>query len=111
MKTGGILFLIGLVLAIIVALFSAGFVPVWVFFVLAVLGLIVGLLNVTQVESQHFLVAGIAFLLSFQALSNVVEALAFGWDSVGVFFSLLTVYVAPAIAVVGIKALFKLAKN
>lgn len=111
MKFGGIAFLIGLVIAIIIALFSASMVPAWAAIVLAVLGLVVGLLNVTDKEVQLFLVASIAFLITFQVLGNVVEALAFGWSSVSAFFHLLSIFVAPAAGVVAIKALFNVAKD
>ncbi len=108
---GGIVFIVGLVLAAIIALFAAQPVATWAVILLAVLGLIVGLLNITDREVQLFLVGGIAFLLSFQALSNVVEIIALGWDAVGVFFRLMNVYIAPAVAVVALKALFMLAKE
>ena len=111
MSIGGIAFLVGLVLAILIAVFSASAVPSWAVAVLAVLGLVVGLLNVTDKEVMLFLVAGLGFLLSFGALSKVITSLAFGWDAVGAFFALLEVFVAPAVAVVAVVALFRMARS
>ena len=104
-------FIIGLILAVIVAIISASNVPSWAIITLAVLGLIVGLLNVTDKEIMMFLVAGLSFLLSFQALSAVFKSLTFGWSAVGPFFDLLSVFIAPAIAIVAIKALYNLSKD
>ena len=108
-------FLIGLILAIVVALLSGAKAPEWAIIVLAILGLLVGLLNVTATEVQKFLIATIAFLLSFQALGNVfVEfSQAFGaWTGViGNFFNLISIFMAPAAIVVAIKALFSIARE
>lgn len=110
-KMGAISFVVGLVLAAIVAIFSAAAPPEWAIYVIAVLGLIVGLINITDREVQTFLVASIGFLISFQALSAVFTVLAFGWNAVATFFSLMNVFVAPATAIVAIKALFKVASD
>lgn len=105
-KIGRISFIVGLVLAIIIALFSAALVPTWSVYVMAVLGIIVGLLNIADQEIKTFLIASIAFILSFQALSTVLSGLAFGWTAIPTFFGLMNVFIAPAAAIVAIKALF-----
>lgn len=111
MSVGGIIFLVGLVIAIVVAIMTARSVPVWAVYVLGILGLLVGLLNITEGEATSFLLASLTFLLSFQALSNVIQRLAFGWEAVGTFFSLLSIFIAPAAAVVAVKVLLALAKD
>jgi hypothetical protein len=50
-------------------------------------------------------------LISFQALSGVFTVIAFGWEAIATFFTLLTVFVAPATAIVAIKALYKVAQD
>jgi hypothetical protein len=110
-KIGVWAFIIGLILAIIVALLSGSTTPQWSIIVLAILGIIVGLLNVTAKEVEKFLVAAIAFLLSFQALSNVFMTVAGGWTAIGTFFNLISIFMAPAAAVVAIKALYNLARD
>lgn len=107
-------FIIGLILAIVVALVSAlggTAVPTWAVIVLAIIGIIVGLLNVTGRETQRFLIAAIAFLLSFSSLGKVIEALKLNWVGVDTFFYLLSIFVAPAAAIVAIKALFAISKD
>jgi uncharacterized membrane protein len=108
---GGIVFLVGLVLAILIALFNATFVPAWAVVLLAVMGIVVGLLNVQEHEVQQFLVASITFLISFQALSAIFTTLALGWAAIGTFFMLMNVFVAPAAAIVAVKAIFSLARH
>ena len=108
---GGIAFIIGLVLAAMIAVFGSIDTAPWAVYILAVLGLIVGLLNISDKEIVLFLVASIAFLISFSALSTVFTVLALGWDAVSSFFSLMNVFVAPATAIVAIKALYKVTKN
>ncbi len=88
-------FVIGLFLAVILAFLVGTNTPDWAIFVLAVVGIIVGILNVTGKEVQKFLVAAIAFLLSFQALSAVFTDALAGWTAVGTFFSLLSIFIAP----------------
>ena len=103
-------FIIGLILAIIIALIGIGNVGVWAFIVLVVLGPIVGLVNITDQETMLYLVAAVAFLFTFSALSTIAIQL-FNWTALANFFQLLNTFVAPAAAVVAIKALFKTSKN
>ena len=110
-KLGAWAFVIGLFLAVILGFLVGASTPDWAIFVLAVLGLIVGILNVSGKEVQKFLIAAIAFLLSFSALSAIFTVMAGGWLAVGTFFSLLNVFIAPAAAIVAIKALFTLARD
>lgn len=108
---GGIIFVAGLVIAAAIAIFSAADTPQWAVFALAILGLIVGLINIGDREVQTFLIASLAFLISFSALSNIFTILAFGWEGVATFFGLMNVFIAPAVAVVAVKALFLIARD
>jgi hypothetical protein len=108
-RLGGWAFVIGLVLAIIIAMFGAN--ATWPVYVLAVLGLIVGLLNVTDRETLPFLIAAIAFLLTFGTLGSIVSAIPGIGGATASFFGLVTVFIAPAAAVVAFKALFEQTRN
>ena len=110
-KVGAWAFILGLVVSIVIAIFSSATTPAWAVIVLAILGVIVGLLNISDAEVNKFLVASIAFLLSFQALAAITQAVALGWDSIGVFFNLVSVFIAPAAAIVAIKSLYSLSKD
>ena len=61
-------FIIGLVIAVLAGLF---FQPEWAIWVLAILGVIVGLLNVTAEDTRGFLLAAIALTLSATALNTI----------------------------------------
>ena len=115
-KLGVWAFLVGLLLAVVLALvsvFQGATVPPWAVVVLGVLGVLVGLLNVTASEVQRFLVTMIAFLLSVSALRSVFEALGSSgiWVGLATFFSLLGVFMAPAAVVVAIQSLYLIARD
>jgi hypothetical protein len=97
-------FIVGLVLAVIVGyIFQAE----WVIWVLAVLGVIVGLLNVTREDTERFLLAAIALGLSVTALSTVpVLGL-----SITNILGYVAAFVAGAMVVVALKALFQTARS
>ena len=110
-KVGVWAFLGGLILAILVAIFVSKEPQPWVYGVMAILGIVVALFNINDAEIQLFLIAGISFLFSVSALSDVLETVTLGWAGVATFFSLLSVFFAPAVAVVAVKALHKISKD
>ena len=110
-KLGVWAFMLGLILAIIVAIVGAEATPAWAIVLLSLVGIVVGLLNIGDREVQLFLIAGIGFLLSFQALAAVLQTVTLGWTGAAVFFGLLSVFIAPATAIVGLRALYNVAKD
>jgi hypothetical protein len=97
-------FILGLVLAAVVGfLFQAE----WVVWVLAILGVIVGLLNVTREDTERFLLAAIAFALSITAL-NTIPVLGLQITNV---LGYVAAFVAGAVIVVALKALFQTARS
>jgi uncharacterized membrane protein len=117
MKLGVWAFLIGLLLASVLALVNvfqgASKPPVWAVVVLAFLGVLVGLLNVTASEVQRFLVAMIAFIISATAMKDVFTALGDSglWIGLASFFNLVSIFLAPAAVVVAVQALYLLARD
>ncbi len=117
-KYGEWAFLLGVVLALIVGLFSAqlGDASAYVLGVLAVLGLVVGLLNIKEKEMNSFLIATIALLMVASSWGPITAmiGLAVGEVSVTItnwltgFFSALAAFVAPAALVVSLKAIYNL---
>jgi hypothetical protein len=97
-------FVIGLVVAVLAGLF---FQPGWAIWVLAILGVIVGLLNVTAEETRGFLLASIALTLSATALNTL--------PVVGTVLSYIlpfvVAFVAGATIVVALKELFQTARS
>ena len=93
----------GLVLAGVGGLF---FHVGWVVWVLAILGVIVGFLNITAEDTQSFLLAAIAFLLSATALGVI--------PFIGGLFTNVLAYVAAfvsgAVIVVALRSMFRTAR-
>ncbi len=72
--------------------------------VLGVLGLLVGLMNITESEVLNFLIAGVAFLLSVTSLGSLGAVL--NVQQVAGIFGNLAAFVAPAVAIVALKAVY-----
>jgi len=97
-------FIVGLVLAAVAGIF---FQAAWVVWVLAILGVIVGLLNVTGADTQSFLMAAIALTLSATALSSI----PFVGGVLAAILGYVAAFVAGAMIVVALKALFGTARS
>jgi len=106
-KTGHYAFLVAVALGVLAALVPA-LQADWVTWVLIILGLIVGFLNVTAKESTEFLVATIALMAVGTGGLGVVPTA--GAIITSVLRNLLTV-VAPAALVVALKAVYELAEK
>ncbi len=119
-KYGQYAFLGGVVLAIIVGLasgFLGGSLPI-VLAVLGVLGLIVGLLNITEKEVTPFLIATIALLAAPSALAPVTALIAANGAGLGTtlvtdlngFLGAIAVFISPAAFVVALKSIYQMAQ-
>ena len=97
-------FIIGLVIAVVAGLF---FQPGWAIWVLAILGVIVGLLNVTAEETRGFLLASIALTLSATAL-NTLPVLG---TALSYVLPVVVAFVAGGMIVVALKELFQTARR
>jgi hypothetical protein len=91
-------FIVGLVLAILAGLF---FQVAWVVWVLAILGVIVGILYITTEETQTFLLAAVAITLSATALNTIPLIGEFLKNILG----FVAAFVAGAMLIVGLKAI------
>jgi hypothetical protein len=97
-------FIVGLVLAVLAGLF---FQPGWAVWVLAILGVIVGFLNVTAEDTRSFLLAAIALTLSATALNTIpIVGTAFSY-----VLPFVVAFVAGATIVVALKELFQTARS
>lgn len=96
-------FIVGLVVAVLAGLF---FQPTWAVWILAILGVIVGFLNISAEETRSFLLAAIALTLSATALNTIPvvgTALSF-------VLPFVVAFVAGATIVVALKELFATAR-
>jgi hypothetical protein len=97
-------FIIGLVIAVLAGLF---FQPAWAIWVLAILGVIVGFLNVTAEDTRSFLLAAIALTLSATALNTLpIVGTAFSY-----VLPFVVAFVAGATIVVALKELLQTARS
>ena len=105
-KVGRYLFLAGLVISVLAGLFDMGFYGGTGLFVL---GIIVGVLNVTGKEVQKFLLATIALMLVGASL-NMLSALP-GGGFVAIVISHFTVFVAGGALIVALKEVYGVTKS
>ena len=110
-KIGEWAFIIGAFLAILLGFVPAQYMGIATL-VLVVLGLIVGLLNVTAKETTSFLVASIALIATGGAAASlkVIPPAMLG-DFLASAVMNLGAFVAPAAIVVALKAIMALAKD
>ncbi len=105
-KIGHWAFLIGVALVII-----AGFVPgldtIKVVWTLVLLGLIVGILNVTAKETHEFLLASVALILAASAAGEMVEL----GRTMSVILRNIVLFVFPAALIVSLKIIWRLAEE
>ena len=98
-------FLIGVILAVVLGLFD----PImgnWAI-VLVVIGLIVGLLNVTDKEVTPFLMSGAVLIIASALGGSLMSDMPF----VGAILDALLAVFVPATVIVAIKNVFSLARN
>ena len=103
-QMGRYAFIAGLVIAFLAALFTQ---VSWFYWVLAVLGLVVGFMNVTGEESRGFLLAAIGLILS----ATSIQVIPFVGDVAAYIAGNLVAFIAPAVLVVALKSLFETAKD
>ncbi|MFH1209529.1 MAG: hypothetical protein V1663_01955 [archaeon] len=107
-------FLIGVILALIAGLIPGGDLTGIITAVLVIIGIIVGFLNVSDEETEKFLVTSVAIMIAvYTAREGMASLTTLG--TIGDYMkSLLTninIFVFPATIVVGIKAIYGLAHN
>lgn len=112
-KVGDWAFIIGAVLAIL-----AGFIPSipQVLLILAILGLVVGFINVTGKETTAFLVAAIALLTAGAGGSIILQEIqavpvTLFATYIGAILGNIVAFVAPAALVVALKEIYALASK
>lgn len=98
-------FLIGVILAVVVG--SLGRLDSTWTFVLVLIGLIVGLLNISENEVQPFLLSGAVLIIASNFGGNVLNTV---WNLGSILDSLLAIFV-PSTIIVAIKHVFSLARN
>jgi hypothetical protein len=101
-------FLIGVIIALVLGLLVTD--PSWraaLTTVLVIIGLVVGLLNVTETETTPFLMSGAVLIIASGLGQNSLSTVT--WVG-GILDALLAIFV-PATIIVAIKNVFTLARN
>jgi len=104
-------FTIGVIVALLLGILSSWFSPdaqQWLAVALVVIGIVVGLLNISGDETHQFLIT--AAILVFVSGSGA-NALALVWMPLASAFQHLMILFVPATVVVAIKAVFALARD
>jgi|SRR3989344_7495084 len=101
---GGWAFIIGVVIAVLVGLFGGLSSWLWA---LVIIGLIVGLLNVSGGESTDFLLAAVSLVIVTALGSNVMSSI----PVLETILNAITALVVPATVIVALKLVYTLAKN
>jgi len=104
-EIGHMSFLIGIIVAVLFGIILPE--HRLIAYVLACLGIIVGLLNITSKESTKFLVASIALLVSARSL----QLIPFFGEILIDILKYIAILVAPAATVVALITIWKLAKE
>lgn len=107
---GMYVFVLALLIAIVAGLIPTAIEQTPRIVLLGILGIVIGLLNVTAKEAGPFLLAAIAFILSMGALGEVLTPLPYG-DRLTDIVKNIRVIVAPAAFVVALKAIYDIART
>jgi len=110
-RIGSWAFIIGVVVALLIGVFSGGATNPVATSVLIILGLIVGLLNVTGRETTPFLLATVSLVIvSFMGGPILANVAAIG-ATLQAILNAITTFVIPATIIVALKAIYALAHD
>ncbi len=98
-------FIIGLILAIVAGIFFPE--ASWVAWVLLILGVLIGILNISDREYTSFLIATIALIV----IGGIFSSVDAGWlERLDNVLTLIATLMAPAAIIVAIKTLWSVGK-
>jgi len=113
-KIGGYAFIVGVVIALLAGI-AGGLVAGYaggIALVLVILGLIVGYLNISDKEVLTFMVASVGLIVAGSANLLIIDTVVLGVGTVlQAILANIVVFIAPAVIVVGLKAVYALAKT
>lgn len=112
-RIGNYSFIIGVIVAIVLGVFSLGTATPWLASLLVILGLIVGFLNVTGKETKEFLLVGAVLIIATSmggASASLGGVQYIGQYLSGIFTQVLA-FVVPATVVVALKDIWSLGQG
>jgi len=107
LKLGSIAFIAGIVVSVL-----AGFITTpWILPLLTILGLLVGVLNVTTREMTTFVLVAIGLVLISAFAAPQIQSLPDVGPVLSRIYLALLLFIAPAATVVALRGLFMIAKR
>lgn len=112
-KVGNYSFIIGVILAVVLGIFSLGTATPWLASLLVVLGLIVGFLNVTGKETREFLLVAVGLIIatSMGGVSSALGSVQYIGQYLSGIFTQVLAFVVPATVVVALKDIWSLGQG
>ena len=110
-------YIIGMIIAVALGVFSTLPGMTWLLTILIVMGLIVGFLNVNEKETNAYLLAAVSLVVVTSFGGGVIGTIGDGTSLVWLGNALqgvlnaMTVFIVPATIVVALKAIYALAKD
>jgi hypothetical protein len=104
---GVIAYLVGIVVALIAAIFIELTLAPYVYIALAILGVMVGILNIRDDEIHLFLSASVAFVVTSYGMASVLA----GTPIIVPFLNYLVVFTGAGAFLVSLKAIIAVSKN
>lgn len=108
-EIGSYAFIAGVLIAVIASVVALD--KTMVTEALVVLGLIVGLINVTEKETQPFLVAAVSMVIVAYMTRTGIETVPFVGEMMKSILNGIMTFVSPAVLVVALKQIYGIAKS
>ncbi|MCX8147475.1 MAG: hypothetical protein N3D84_03340 [Candidatus Woesearchaeota archaeon] len=107
-----------MILALALGLFSDN-IPItanlWIMLFMVLFGLIVGLLNIQHKEMTEFLIASIALVVIYPAITSISALISKFILGAGAFlqqmFTYMVIFIIPAVLIVAVKVIVELAET
>ena|SRR3989338_9277837 len=112
-KIGNYSFIIGVIIAIVLGLIPLGTATPWLASLLVLLGIVVGLINVTGKETKEFLIVATVLILaaSFGGAGDKLGGVQLIGPYLQSVFNQVLAFVVPATTVVALKDIWNLGQN
>ena len=106
-KIGHVAFIFGIVISIVTGFFFKD----WMLWLLTILGIVVGFLNIRAKEVQSFLLAAVSLVIISAFGGELIYDIPRIGHLLGSIYIALLIFVAPAAIVVALKSLYQAAKD
>jgi hypothetical protein len=104
-------FYLGLIIAVLLGFFPGLLDKGSTVLLLGILGVIVGVINVTSAETQKYILAGLAFLVAADGLKSLIKELPAVSAIIVSILENIIAFVAPALALVALKIIYDVIKS